>query len=96
MRKIAVEQLSQIFDRIMKKLREENWTEIAIETDGYRFIHVDDWTDYAKDEILVGSLNDDIDSLLLMIKDQDRPCLYIDFDRFASLMRAIAKSNHSV
>ncbi len=79
------------FERIMEKLEYEGIEQIEINTDWYRFIPADEWKDFTKDVVEVGSLNDDAESLKLMINDKNRQCTYVDFDRLASILRAISQ-----
>lgn len=93
---VQVSDLKTIFKRIIDKLEYENIKEIQLDTDLYRFIPTDEWETYEKDVIELGSLDDDIESLLLIVKDIGRPCTYVDFDRLASLLRAISQVNNPV
>ena len=91
---IFVNELKSIFDRVIDKLRQDNLEKVTLDTDLYRIIPTDEWETYERDVVEVGSLNDDIESLLLILKDPDRPCTYVDFDRLASLLRAISQKNN--
>ena len=48
-----------------------------------------DW--YSSDEISQGDLDDDIIELKKLIKESDRFCTYVDFDRTASLLKEISQ-----
>ena len=91
---VRTEDLKKIFERIIVKLKYEKVEQIEIDTDLYRFVPTDEWENFEKDVIELGSLGDDVESLMLMIKDSDRPCTYVDFDRVASLLRAISQKNN--
>jgi len=77
---------------MIDKLNYENVKEVEIGNDLYRVIPADEWTNFEKDVIVVGSLSDDIESLKLMINDLERPCTYVDFDRVASVLHAISQA----
>jgi hypothetical protein len=89
---IRTRDLKKIFNRIVDKLEHENIQEIEIPTDLYRFIPTDEWHKFDNDVIEVGSLKDDIESLLLIATDLDRPCTYVDFDRMAGVLRSISQT----
>jgi hypothetical protein len=91
---IRTKDLKSMFDRIIDKLEHEEVEAEEIATDLYRFIPADEWGTFEKDEIILGSLDDDLQMLLLMIKNQDRPCTYVDFDRVASLLRALSQARN--
>ena len=76
--------------------QEKNVEEIEIHTDYYRIIPTDEWETYDKDVIELGSLDDDIMELTDMSQNPDRPCTYVDFDRAASVLRAISQINNPV
>lgn len=96
MKRVTTTELSQMFDRIIDKLNKEKIENIDIETDYYRIIPSDEWSNFTQDVIEVGSLNDDIESLKRLIENSNRPCTYVDFDRLASLLRAISQKNNPV
>lgn len=88
---IKVKDIRKVFDKIISKLEYEGVDKVEIETDFYRFIPADEWGNYDKDIIAVGSLDDDIESLLKIVNDDNRICTYVDFDRMASLLHAISE-----
>jgi hypothetical protein len=94
--KINISELEQIFSKVIKKLRLEEEQELIIEEDLYRFIPTDEWTSFAVDVIEIGSLSDDINNLKKMITDNQRPCTFVDFDRLASVLRAISQIKNPV
>ena len=96
MKYIKVVDLKIIFERVIDKLKFEGIDQIEIENDLYRYIPTDEWDSFERDEIEVGSLYDDLDSLELLVNDIDRPCTYVDFDRVASVLRAISRKNNPV
>ena len=83
--------LKNLFDRIIAKLEFENVNSISLETDYYRIIPTDKWSSFTDNEIILASLKDDIDSLILLLRDPNRPCTFVDFDRLASVLRAISQ-----
>lgn len=90
-RTITKEKLENIFKKLIEKLTDEKVGDIVIENDLYRFVPTDVWSSYEKNVILEGSLFDDIDSLELLLADSKRFCTYVDFDRIASVLRAISE-----
>ncbi len=91
MNEITVAQLEQAFQRIVAKLRSEGVTTVQVATDAYRFVPADAWTDFANDEILVGSLREDIEGLKNLVADPSRYCTYVDVDRFSAVLKAISQ-----
>jgi hypothetical protein len=81
--------LERVFSRIIKKLHEEEVVEVELADDLYREIPTDSWATFEKDVIVQGSLHDDLAAIELLVHDPNRPCTYVDFDRVASLLRAI-------
>ena len=94
MAKIRIEDLKIIFDRIIEKLESENYEYIELSSDYYKIIPTDSWDNIDKDVVEVGSLFDDIKSLLKTVDDKKRPCTYVDFDRISSVLRAISQKNN--
>jgi hypothetical protein len=96
MKNIEVESLRKIFDLIIKKLEDEGYKAVEVDTDLYRQIPADKWDSFEEETIVTGSLYDDIACLQLLLKDPDRPCTYVDFDRTASVLRAISQANNPI
>lgn len=96
MKKIEIEELKIIFSKIIKKLEDDNYTELRFDKDLYRIIPTDKWDSYEDDIIYEASLYDDIDSLKLLKQDSSRIITYVDFDRLASILRAISENNNPV
>ena len=94
MNKISVVEIRQVFERIINKLELENEVNVEFEKDLYRYIPTDQWDKYDEVVIEEGSLYDDLDSLRLLANDPKRPCTYVDFDRIASVLRAISQKNN--
>lgn len=99
MNKISLNELSSIFNQILKKLEFEECSEIEVEEDYYKTIPTDKWASFSEDVtesmIEIGSLNDDIE-MLKKLSREDKPCMYVDFDRLASLLRAISQLKNPV
>jgi hypothetical protein len=93
---ITIATLRDSFDAILEKLKSDNITEIQLDTDLYRLIPTDSWNNFDKNEIVVGSLYDDLDSLSKALKDDNRPFTYVDFDRTAMLLRYISEKLNPV
>ena len=98
MSKINIQFLQKVFSRIIDKLEYENVTSIQIEDDLYNKIPAHNWSILNKPEevVVIGSLQDDIDSLWKLVTDNERPCTYVDFDRFASVLHAISEIRNPV
>ena len=91
MESISLHELEQIFKRVIEKLKSENVDEIELEKDFYRYIPTDKWDSFEADIYESGSLFDDSSSLKLLVNDEERLCTYVDFDRLASVLRAISQ-----
>jgi hypothetical protein len=94
MAQITLVELSTIFNKILQKLEYENYNEIILEDDLYRYIPTDKWSSFEDNEIEIGSLYDDINSLLNLQNNKSHPCTYVDFDRLASVLRAISQKHN--
>jgi len=93
---IKISELETIFSKIIEKLKFEAREEISIEDDFYKFIPTDEWSSFTGDIIETGSLSDDIDNLKKLVQDKHHPCTYVDFDRLASVLRAISQNMNPV
>jgi len=95
MKKITVNQIEEIFKRIISKLKFELGEngEFASETSYYREIPTDKWTNLerTKNDEITGDLQDDIDELIKLANDENRFCTYVDFDRISSLLKEISQ-----
>jgi hypothetical protein len=94
MKKIKIQELEVIFSKIINKLKDEGINELSFDEDFYRIIPTEKWDSYDEDIIHEASLYDDVDSLKLLIDNQDRYITYVDFDRLASILRAISEKNN--
>lgn len=91
MKTVTTNELSELFDLFIKKLKDENISKISIDSDLYRFIPTDKWDTFTQDVIEHGSLYDDIDSLKSILKNKDIPFTYVDADRLSFLLRMISQ-----
>ena len=92
MESINVNQIRGILNRILDKLEfEVGENEIPLKTDFYKLIPTEKWDDVTSSEVNVGSLSDDVIELKKLLINRNRPCTYVDFDRFASLLREISQ-----
>jgi hypothetical protein len=88
---IKTTDLEFFFKKIIEKLKEENIEIVDIASDEYLLISTDEWENFEQDvEPIIGSLEDD-SYRLLNTKKGDVPFTYVDFDRVASLLRAISQ-----
>lgn len=102
---MTVNELEDVFNKIIKKLKFElaESPEIQTQSDLYRLISTEKWSTFDKPEdwnsassISLCSLNDDIEELEKLARDEERVCTYVDFDRVASLLREISQVNNPV
>ena len=98
MEKINVDVLRRAFSKIIDKLNYEKIEEIKFDYDLYRIIPTDKWKiDFSgKDFSETGSLVDDLKAIEQLVTDEDHICTYVDFDRVASLLRAISEERNPV
>lgn len=88
---IEVSDLEKLFSLLIKKLKNENVLNIEVSKDFYRFIPTEKWDSFGDDIIETGSFFDDIDSLKLLLSDNERPFTYVDFDRLATVLHIISE-----
>ena len=93
---INIDELKGIMDILISKLKNENVSELIINDDLYRYIPTESWASFSNPEIDTGSLSDDIENLKLLLNNKERPCTYVDFDRLASLLRAISQNRNPI
>lgn len=87
---IKLEEISSLFELIIKKLQKENIEDIEIEEYLYWFINSDNWNvDKENPEIEVGSFKDDWEGLLKCI-DRNEIVTYVEFDRLASILKVMS------
>ena len=97
---IKISELKILFNRVIEKLESEKGKEGKIELDTiiYRLIPTQKWNTFEKpedwfsaSEIDQGDLNDDLMELKKLVDDDERFCMYVDFDRLASILREISQ-----
>ena len=93
MKKINVNVLENTFKKIIEKLQFDDISEIEVPYDMYRIIPTDKWmiSETNKEEVHIGSLYDDVESLEKLMLDKNGPCTYVDFDRVSSILRIISE-----
>jgi hypothetical protein len=98
MKEIKIISLIEIFKKLIEKLEFENVTSIHVAEDLYNKIPTHQWSIYnnPNDIVVIGSLEDDIDNLLDLLNDSNRVTTYVDFDRFASLLRIISQIRNPI
>ncbi len=99
MRTITPIELQKIFDKIIKKLLENEVDEIIIEYDLYNKIPANKWNIYDKEiekNVVMGSLYDDVDELKNIIDNKEEICTFVDFDRTASILHYISEKLNPV
>jgi len=94
--RIEINKLKMVVLKIIDTIKNEyGGDNIEIEEDDYFYIPADIWSDFDKVyksniTFPVGSLEDDWKSLLNLL-EEDGYCTCIDFDRVASILRAISE-----
>ena len=96
MKTIDIAMLENAFQQILLKLKSEEIEQIQLSGDYYKFIPTDEWANVENDVVLTGSLFDDIESLQKVMNDSERVFTYVDFDRTASILRAISETLNPV
>ena len=97
---MTVSHLQLIFDRIIDKLSlyEGKEGNLPIRTLSYRLIPTENWSDFedpanwfSANSIDIGDMQDDMEALVKLSENPDRPCTFVDFDRAASLLRELSQ-----
>jgi Fe-S cluster assembly scaffold protein SufB len=96
MKKIEIKELEIIFFKMIEKLKSEGFDELTFDDDFYRIIPTEKWDSYEEDIIHEASLFDDLDLVKLLKNDSNRILTYVDFDRVASILRAISQKNNPI
>ncbi|TKG88257.1 hypothetical protein EYV94_27365 [Puteibacter caeruleilacunae] len=91
---ISKTDLIPILKKVVEYLEGVNIENFSSNTDFYKLIGTDEWDNFGKDCIDpdIGSLKDDWESLMLLLKDDDRPLTSVDLDRVASILRVVSES----
>lgn len=79
--------LTVVLDKILLYAAEP----IEFHEDHYRLIPTESWQGFDEPVIHDCSLSDDIGELKKLAADPSRPCTFVDFDRFASVLRALSQ-----
>ena len=90
--KIQTVQLDIIFKKVITKLKELEIDSVELDQDYYLLIDSSDWKKVGEPnpEPVTGSLIDDWDSLKKVATDE-HPLMFVDFDRLASILRAMSE-----
>ena len=90
---VTVRELRILFDKLMNKMEAENGIQsLEIDIDYYWIVSSGEWTNFEADVSLdVGSLIDDWESLQKVVSEEHIPT-YVDFDRLASILRAVSET----
>lgn len=105
MSNIKVSELKILFEKVINKLEAEYGkdSEMQLNTSVYRLIPTHKWNKFEKpedwfsaSEIFQGDLQDDLMELRKLIKDNERICTFVDFDRLASVIREISEVENPV
>ena len=89
---VTVRELRILFEKLMNKMEENGILSLDINDINYYWIvSSDEWTNFQSDvNVDVGSLIDDWDSLQKVLSEEHIPT-YVDFDRLASILRAVSE-----
>lgn len=92
--KVKMDEIESIFMLLIQRAKND-WIEVIdLETDYYWVITTDEWDDFKSDpspKPVVGSLYDDWESLKKILSGE-HIVTYLDYERFASILRAISET----
>lgn len=89
---IKVEELESICSLLIKKAKSDGIESVTIDTDNYWVVVTSEWNNFnSLPEPGVGSLVDDWGALQKILRGQ-QIVTYLDFERFASILRAVTES----
>ena len=89
---IDVNTLKKVCRRIIEVLEDNYDGEVSLSFDYYNKVSGEDFFDInSSPKINIGSTVDDWRELQKLIKDPDRPCTFVDFDRVAGILNAISQ-----
>ena len=90
--RITVNEIKHIFEHLIQRISDDKIEFIDIETDYYWFITSDEWDNFSSTpNMVVGSLMDDWISLQKIL-ETERIVTYVDYERLASILRAISEA----
>ncbi|BAZ49461.1 hypothetical protein NIES4103_20730 [Nostoc sp. NIES-4103] len=90
--RITVDELKQIFELLFQRIKDDKIEFVDVETDFYWFVTSDEWSNFdSSPNVAVGSLIDDWDSLQEILRNK-RIVTYLDYERFASILRVISET----
>ena len=85
------EEFQRILAAVLNKILFYAAEPVEFQEDHYRIISTESWQGFDEPIIHDCSLADDIGELKKLAADPNRPCTFVDFDRFASVLRAISQ-----
>jgi len=88
---LTIKEIEVLLAKVLGKLKSEGVETIEFPDIAYRYIPTDEWERFDDTVVELGDLSDDIESLRLLCTDMNRPCMYIDFDRLATVLRATSQ-----
>ncbi|RSK40904.1 hypothetical protein [Hymenobacter perfusus] len=88
--RITPDELELLFEKTADYLK-SNGRHFEIQTDYYAIIPTDEWEEFEKPQIVIGSLFDDAAELKRVLANEI-PFTSVDLDRLASLLRALSQS----
>lgn len=90
--RITANEIKHIFERLIQRISDDKIEFIDIETDYYWIITSDEWDNFSSTpNMIVGSLVDDWISLQRIL-EIEHIVTYVDYERFASILRAISEA----
>lgn len=90
--RVTVNEIKHIFEHLIQRISDDKIEFIDIETDYYWFITSDEWDNFSSTpNMAIGSLIDDWISLQKILRTE-RMVSYLDYERLASILRAISET----
>jgi hypothetical protein len=88
---ITLDEIDLLYKRLIQRAKNDKIEFVDIETDYYWIISSDEWDDFSfSPDPCVGSLAEDWNSLQEILTT-DRIVTYLDYDRLASIVRALSE-----
>ena len=90
--KVKMSQIKHLSEILINKALDSGFEEIEIDSDYYWLVSSDEREDFSSNTpiMCVGSIDDDIDSLIKILKGVNPPTI-VDFDRLANVLIAVGQ-----
>lgn len=95
---VSVYEMESVFNRIIIQMKLLGVECFQAESDLYNLIPTSKWdiTNKPEEVTVIGSLVDDMECIKELARDRERECTYVDFDRVATILRAISQKENPV